>query len=1117
MLIAVGTPRILTERKLQSNITNSNAINPTLITFAHHIKTALFATLSANTLFLWSCKPQILLAKVSRAEQSIKQEGLNTTILWNQYGDQIVVLTNRGFVHFYQVIEQDAPMLDFVFSSPHHYAKGPGEAKGTPQFYLRFNISLEFDSIINCGVSLKSELLLFVNEPPSLLSIGWDGEVNVKLTSFLKLLDFYIDPTDGISQIVESNESGKVALVTSKGWVYLCHRKIQMLNPFDNDPKITWTGCCIHRATDDQTIASTVAFNSCFSLMAVGTNTGITFIYEVSLKDLTAKLSHQLFISQQSSKRIPLKLSPVTSLSWSADGYTLAVSWIYGGFAVWSVYGSLLTSTICEDTFMDAPDGILTDTEEAFFTGVQSLFWAPGTHDLFLLPASTYQNEIVLDIYVIGFAKSSISSSQCNQSSKNISLIGSDKILIYDGMQADDSVVGMDPLNWSAIHIPNMYLTVNWPIRHICTSTNGQFIAVAGKHGFAHYNCANGKWKLFGNEHQENGFRVTGMHWYKSYIILSCENLYNDSYEIRVYSRESKLDDSMILFSKTLLTEILSINVSDDFLLILVKAGTIQSHEIICMEDDKIQLILRQEFSLESFPEFNQKCIQGVCRYPLMNVAYENRPIIILENGRLNLIWEDNGKWKASILATRVEHFWISSQDNKENSLTSAIWAFDGNGVQILVEPLAMANTSSTSTHKPIFNMILDFYPFMVMLDQGVLVGIKQQLTMNKALSISQFNTDLKTHLFVHLIISDFLHHKNVQGALAFGKYYQHLNYFNHALEMMLHNALEEDSSIEADNALVSVVEFINQFPKSLEIIVNCARKSEMALWPRFFSLVGDPKILYQKSLDCGLLGVATSYLIIIQTLEPLSVSSQLAIQLLDKSLQSNDFETGSELYRFLRSIFDAETPTGKTQPQSPRESLTAQERSNMLFFETLIQNKARSLVLVGRFREFLKFSSMFSIAISHWLKQERRSTKLLIVNWLETLTKLHDQFSWPYPTELPIVNNPRIDTSYPSIDARRRHSQMSVTPSKSSKKEVSRREAELRLFLAACNEGEFPEMGLLLATMLLDVDCCISVLNLYPDLFQLWEAALLSSKHKVYHDYVNLIKNSSANKQANP
>ncbi len=38
--------------------------------------------------------------------------------------------------------------------------------------------------------------------------------------------------------------------------------------------------------------------------------------------------------------------------------------------------------------------------------------------------------------------------------------------------------------------------------KFLVTSKNGQFLAIAGRRGFAHFNVLSNKWKLFGNEHQ---------------------------------------------------------------------------------------------------------------------------------------------------------------------------------------------------------------------------------------------------------------------------------------------------------------------------------------------------------------------------------------------------------------------------------------------------------------------------------------------------------------------------------------------------------------------------------------------------------------------------------------
>lgn len=95
----------------------------------------------------------------------------------------------------------------------------------------------------------------------------------------------------------------------------------------------------------------------------------------------------------------------------------------------------------------------------------------------------------------------------------------------------------------------------------------------------------------------------------------------------------------------------------------------------------------------------------------------------------------------------------------------------------------------------------------------------------------------------------------------------------------------------------------LRQFSQFHEIIVRCARKTEVSLWEYLFSIVGDPKTLFLYCLETGKLKTATSYLIILQTLEPFSVSSQLQMDLLEKTLQAENFTLCGEIVRYLTSV----------------------------------------------------------------------------------------------------------------------------------------------------------------------------------------------------------------------
>lgn len=112
----------------------------------------------------------------------------------------------------------------------------------------------------------------------------------------------------------------------------------------------------------------------------------------------------------------------------------------------------------------------------------------------------------------------------------------------------------------------------------------------------------------------------------------------------------------------------------------------------------------------------------------------------------------------------------------------------------------------------------------------------------------------------------NFNYFRLIEEALRFANEFKDLSYFGHALEILLHLALENDYSskkqhragkpdrfriLAGSNSLIlkelaCVVRFLENFPLYLDIIVNCARKSEVSLWEFFFSVVGDTKLLFK-------------------------------------------------------------------------------------------------------------------------------------------------------------------------------------------------------------------------------------------------------------------------------
>ncbi len=119
-----------------------------------------------------------------------------------------------------------------------------------------------------------------------------------------------------------------------------------------------------------------------------------------------------------------------------------------------------------------------------------------------------------------------------------------------------------------------------------------------------------------------------------------------------------------------------------------------------------------------------------------------------------------------------------------------------------------------------------------------------------------------QSHLFLHHILQCHLESKRVHEAVVFASHYEALVYFAHALEILLHTVVEseadsqsEDTETAAGDAerqplLPTVVEFLDHFDCSLDVIVGCARKTELSRWRRLFDVVGSPKSLFEVCIS---------------------------------------------------------------------------------------------------------------------------------------------------------------------------------------------------------------------------------------------------------------------------
>lgn len=176
---------------------------------------------------------------------------------------------------------------------------------------------------------------------------------------------------------------------------------------------------------------------------------------------------------------------------------------------------------------------------------------------------------------------------------------------------------------------------------------------------------------------------------------------------------------------------------------------------------------------------------------------------------------------------------------------------------------------------------------------------------------------------------------RQIKEAVVFASHYKDLVFFAHALEILLHTVVEseatldsgsdsEDSdAISSDAVLPTIIEFLDHFDAALDVVVGCARKTELTRWRRLFNIVGNPKTLFevchlqicyfisrlidspQTCLASQRLKTAGSYLLVLHNLEQLDENNGDAVRLLKNAVAGKDWQLCRELLRFLHSIDD--------------------------------------------------------------------------------------------------------------------------------------------------------------------------------------------------------------------
>lgn len=928
---------------------------------------SLFCALTRSQLTVWRVRPSAPLAYLARSEMSLNKHGDNLAASWSPDGSRIVIQTSHPYLvlvtveYVPEISAYHAP--EIAQGAQRKFLAGPGEAQALQSLSLAFEGVIRTEGHVISVLACKHYMIFSTTSPPAIQRIPWpayddsDSGGHLVKKSFggcntwilnEEEVPWLVDPDVTVTEI-QQPAAGVETWITSDGRVYVVRLQESKNSDSTSDEgdaigfgetsslqeghsnsrsehQHHWQGTCVHhyevprwvqksrrvergdsgRPTYvDPRRATRVAVNVKFSLIAVGTISGNV---EFATFPIPGNASQPEAVEVPNSSNRPR--GEVLTMEWSSDGYVLAVGWQHG-WGIISIGGRCLASNFGADGNLDK--GRLQDL---FMHGARDLFWGPGNFELVALP-NPRPTKTDGQIFILPFAKSATTSQLSPDNTRYAFLQLDDRALVYRGAdQPDMSVINPESDVWQHIKIPQPYLASNWPIRYSALSNDGRLVAVAGRRGLVHYSATSGRWKAFANFDQEQSFAVKGgLLWFHHVLIAAIEMA--KSYQIRLYSRDLELSDQNALYCEAIASPVVILSLVDNSLLVYT-ADNMLSHYLIVPTSDAIRLhycgsiTFNGVIAAPSTVRVLSWMIPSAQKQfgdPADDLAVAT--VLLMVGGQLVLLrprkpGNQEVKYDMQIFADRIEFCWIHLRGI--GALENSLWGYDGRGLRVWLNALTMETPSSTPHRiKESVNIPLDFYPLSVLMDKGIIIGAEPELIARNSLSFVIFRQATSSHLFLHHILRVYLESGQVQEAVQLAAQYQNLVFFAHALEVLLHVIVESEDpgGFSLNASLSAVIEFLDHFDVALDVVVGCARKTEVTRWRRLFNVVGNPQKLFETCLSTGRLKTAGSYLLILHNLEQLGESNEDVIRLLRSSLDAQDWQLCRELLRFLHSVDD--------------------------------------------------------------------------------------------------------------------------------------------------------------------------------------------------------------------
>lgn len=958
-----------------------------IISVSANSERELYLILTPISLHLWCPKPAVEIACHRRSVSSIESLGPNKTVAWKTDSSVIVIATDRDQLLFYQLRQRvsdsgGSALLLYSFPSTQTIYRLRTDTKSlknvngnlgkavldehnqkteqVPALTIYTFGKLDLASVgVSCLMAAEEELIVGARDG-SFYGIHWNGNIDEKFPWSLKK-----DEDGGSAYIIDLKFSSVLsgfALVFSDGRVAF----LPLMTPEERNgsrqDKIGPRSCRLsYLLAIDNGIC--VEINHKNRLMAIGLNNSEVIVCNIEESNSSLVVNHKLSLNAGEFPNMTLDLGSVKCMRYSPDSFALATAWENGHFAIWSVFGSLLFSSLQWQLDCNA------NKSYQSLIRVSSLAWGREGHGLWMSimrddlskEGSETKSEITVpiteddkslnevgqhsetgssltsgvtslsdplskdEVIIIPFAHSTLSSSpHLTCSSDSVVLLSEERLYIGSSVPHKAEFD-----HWFVIDIPKSYLLSSYPIRYATVDRNCNKVAIAGSHGFALYSITSSKWKFFTKKSDQSGFSICGdIIWWNEYLIMSCYNIEKEICEIRAYSAKDILDDDDSVI-QPIPMEIIRMSVFENRLLVLYGDGTFGMFMLnLRRKPKKVNLqISAIENLVISNLQANPYCISSIAltRLHFKNDRFDDS-ILLNSCGKLSLLEREippsptspDVAFKAvSVIATNVEHFWISPEISSASEMSyfrKSLWLSCGGSktqLQVWLPLLKDKSDAPTDLYVPDRIMLpirCDIYPLAIRSstpnetgpDDAIILGAESDILYRDSELFERipFSTvKRQCRIYLHRVLRELLLNQHLgYYARKIAESCQYLPYFAHCFELLLHEVLEEEATSPVplpDPMLPQVVEFIKKFPVYLETVIHCARKSELSMWSHLFDerAVGNPRRLFRECLDKKELDTASSCLIILQSFDKNIVSQKMVKELIKAASEDPKFK----------------------------------------------------------------------------------------------------------------------------------------------------------------------------------------------------------------------------------